>query len=69
MSQFDWRHPRPKKLWSRPAAHCALDRLQSDDLVFCLTVAPGQVDGVTDGVDITAKYTGKTGKGRNAFMI
>jgi|UPI000647CD81 hypothetical protein len=69
MSQFDWHHPRPKKLWSRPAAHCALDRLQSVDPAFCLTVAPGQVDGVTDGVDITAKYTGKTGQGRDAFMI
>jgi len=54
-------HPRPEQLWSRPAIHCALDRLQSVDLAFCLAVAPGQVDGVADGVDITAKYTGKTG--------
>ena len=54
IGQFDWHHPRPEKLWSRPAVHCALDRLQSVDLAFCLTVAPGQVDGVTDGVDITA---------------
>ncbi len=61
IGQFDWHHPRPEKLWSRPAVHCALDRLQSVDLAFRLTVAPEQVDGVTDGVDITAKYTGKTG--------
>jgi hypothetical protein len=61
IGQFDWHHPRPEKLRSRPSVHCAFYRLQSVDLAFCLTVAPGQVDGVTDGVDITAKYTGKTG--------
>ena len=61
IGQFDWHHPRPEQVRSRPAIHCALDRLQSVDLAFCLTVAPRQVDGVTDGVDITAKYTGKTG--------
>ncbi len=46
----------PEKLWSRPSVHCAFDHLQSVDLAFCLTVAPGQAEGVTDGVDITAKY-------------
>jgi hypothetical protein len=61
IGQFDWHHPRSEKLWSRSAMHCALDRLQSVDLTFCLTIAPGQVDGVTDGVDIPAKYTRKTG--------
>jgi hypothetical protein len=25
------------------------------DLTFCLTIAPGQIDGVTDRVDIPAK--------------
>jgi hypothetical protein len=61
IGQFDWHHPRSEKLWSRPAVHCALNRLKAVDLAFCLTIAPGQVDGVTDGVYITAKYTGKTG--------
>jgi hypothetical protein len=59
--QFDRHHPRPEKLLPCSAVHCALDRLQSVDLAFCLTVAPRQVDGVTDGVDITPKSTGETG--------
>ena len=63
IGQFDWHHPRPEQLWSRPAIHGALDRFQSVDLAFCLTIAPGQVDGVTDGVDITAKDASKTGQG------
>jgi hypothetical protein len=62
IDQFGWHHPRSEKLWSRSAVYCALNRLQSVDLTFCLTIAPGQVDGVADSVDITAKYTGKTGQ-------
>lgn len=57
---FDGHHPRSQKLLPCSAVHCTLDRLQSVDLTFRLSVSPGQVDGVTDSVDITAKYTGKT---------
>ncbi|WP_298798668.1 hypothetical protein, partial [uncultured Rhizobium sp.] len=48
LSQFDRHHPRPEKLWTRPAVHCALNRLQTVDLAFCLTVAPGQTANVCD---------------------
>jgi hypothetical protein len=63
IGQFDWHHPRAEKLWARSAIHCALNHLQSVDLTFCLTIAPRQIDGVADGVDITAKNAGKTGQG------
>jgi putative ATP-binding cassette transporter len=62
LRQFHRHHPRPEKLLPCSAVHCALDRLQSVDLAFCLTVAPRQVDGVTDGVDVTPKSTGEAGQ-------
>jgi len=65
---LDGHHPRSEKLCTRSAIHGALDRLQSVDLAFRLTIAPRQVDGVTDGVDIAAKDAGKTGQGNQARM-
>ena len=52
---------RALRLCTRSAIHGALDRLQSIDLAFRLTIAPRHVDGVTDSVDIAAKNAGKAG--------
>jgi hypothetical protein len=60
--QSDRHHPRSEKLRTRPAIHCALDCPQAVDLTFRLTTTSGQVDGVTDGGDMTAKNAGKTGQ-------
>jgi hypothetical protein len=60
-AQFDGHHPRSEKLYTCSAIHGALDRLQSIDLTFRLTIAPRHVDGVTDSVDIAAKNAGKAG--------
>jgi hypothetical protein len=68
IGQFDWHHPRSEQLWARSAIHCALNRLQAVDLTFRLTIAPGQVDGVADSFDITAKNAGKTGQGGESGM-
>ncbi len=37
-------------------------------MTFRLAIAPGQVDGVTDGIDIAAKNSGKTGQENEARM-
>lgn len=54
LDQLEQHHPCAEKLWSCPSIHCPLDRFQSIDLAFYLTIALGQIDGVTDSVDIPA---------------
>jgi hypothetical protein len=68
IGHFDRHHPCSKKLGACSAIHRAVDRFQAVDLTFSLTIAPGQVDGVADGVDITAKNASKTGQGGESGM-
>ncbi len=59
---------RALRSWSRSAVHCALNRLQSVDLTFCLTIAPGHVDSAAHGVYITTKDPCETGERRESGM-
>ncbi|EXL02655.1 hypothetical protein BG46_06420 [Brucella anthropi] len=48
-------HACPEQLQASSAIHCTLDCLQADDLAFRLAVAPGQLNGVVDGVKIAVQ--------------
>jgi hypothetical protein len=36
-----WQHSRSQEFWAGSTVHCALERLQSVDLPFGLSIAPG----------------------------
>lgn len=63
-----WQHTRSQQFGSGPAIHCTLERLEAVDLAFGLSVAPGQFDGVVDGIDVPAQDASEP-HDRNEFGV
>jgi hypothetical protein len=68
IGNFDRQHSCSEKLWACSAVHRTFNRFQAVDLTFRLTIVSGQLDGVADGADITAKNASKTGYGGEPRM-
>jgi hypothetical protein len=61
-----WQHSCPQQFRTCPTVHRALEGLEAVDLAFGLSVAPGQLDGVVDGIDVSAQDAGEPDD-RNEF--
>ena len=63
-----WQHSCPQQFGTCPAVHRALEGLEAVDLALGLSVAPGQLNGVVDGIDVSAQDTGEP-HDRNEFGV
>jgi hypothetical protein len=69
IESVDRQHPRPQEFGAGSAVHSALEGLETVDLPFGLAVAPRQLDGVPDGIDVASYGPPETLHANNAGAL